>query len=473
MKKSLGRKICWIGTLLIIAFVLCNMVLTYFFMAPFSTFFYRGQMSDLGDSLERMNITNKQQFDDRIEEIDDQYGVKVTVIDGDKNILHTTRAVLKTESNYWVLSMELFDADRKKIDAGKNVFLTRNQQRKNNKKTIQLIMIQKIDENQYVVMSKSYQSLQNAMYSAIIFELAAGIVIIFVGWIVVYRLSRYLVVPIRKMTVTAEQISNLKFDSKINVNSMDEIGQLGTSINKMSEHLEMSMTELQDDIEKRKRLVRNLSHEIKSPIAVIMGYADRMKVIARQNPEKAIEYCEIISNESVRVDVLVKEMLELSKMEQKVDVLNIEKIELKGLFHSLEKRFYEEHIEGNIQFTVTYDDTTMIEADYQLLERAVNNLINNAVAHGSKDNMQIQVNGVKNQDYYEFKVFNTGSHIDENEITSIWEPFNKVDKVRTRGSHGYGVGLSIVREIVELHDGYCAVENEDDGVEFVIAIRLK
>ncbi len=473
MKKSLGSKICWIGTLLIVAFVLMNMILTYFFMAPFSTLFYREQMSDLGDSIEKLNMTDEQEFDDRIDEIDDQYGVKVTVIDGDKNILHTTRTVLKPESNYWRLSMEVFDSDRTKIDAGKNVFLTRNRQQRNNKKTIQLIMIQKIDEDQYVVMSKSYQSLQNAMYSAIIFELVAGIVIIFLGWIVVYRLSRYMVVPIRKMTVTAEQISNLKFDSKVDVTSMDEIGQLGVSINKMSERLEMNMMELQEDIEKRKRLVRNLSHEIKSPIAVIMGYADRMKAIIDKKPEKAIEYCEIISNESARVDVLVKEMLEFSKMEQKVNALNIEEIELKDLFLNLEKRFHEENFETNIHLTMKYDDTAIVKADYMLLERAIYNLMNNAVAHGGDENMQIQVNAITNEEYYEFKVFNTGSHIHENEIASIWEPFNKVDKVRMRGSHGYGVGLSIVREIVESHHGYCKVENKENGVEFVIAIHHK
>lgn len=471
MKKSLGKKICWIGTLLIAAFVLINIILTYFFMAPFSTFFYRGQMSDLGDSLEKMNITNEQEFDDRIAEIDDQFGVTVTVIDGDKKILHTTRTVLNPKSDYWSLSMELFDSNRSRIDQGKNAFVTRNKQRRNNKKIVQLIMLQMIDDNQYVVMSKSYQSLQNAMYSAIIFELVVGVVLIFFGWIVVLRLSRYMVIPIRKMTATAEQISNLKFDSKVEVTSMDEIGQLGVSINRMSERLELNMTQLQDDIEKRKRLVRNLSHEIKSPIAVIMGYADRMKAIITQNPDKAVEYCEIISNESARVDALVKEMLELSKMDQRTDELNLEKIELESFYELLKQRFCEENFAKTIQFETNCNGEDTIQADYVLLERAIYNLISNAVSHGSGDNMKIILSGLRNGDYYEFRVFNTGSYIRENEILTIWEPFNKVDQVRSRGAQGYGVGLSIVREIVEAHEGYYEVRNKDDGVEFMIAIK--
>ncbi len=471
MKKSIGKKLCFIGTSLIGTFVLVNIILTYFFMAPFSTLFYREQMADLGDSLEEMNLGPEVNVDDRIDEIADQYGVKITVMDDTKRIISTTRAVLRTNSEYWRTSMELFDTNRKKIEAGENAFLTRNQQRKNNQKTIQLIMIQKIAENEYVVMSRSYQSLQNAMYSAIIFELVTGVLIIFCGWIVVLRLSRRLVIPIQRMTTTAQQISNLKFDSRIEIDTMDELGQLGTSINKMSERLEQNMTQLQDDIDKRKRLVRNLSHEIKSPMAVIMGYADRMKAIIHRNPEKAVEYCEIISNESARVDSLVKEMLELSKLDQKTDELSLKEIDITAFCNMMKKRFYEENVDKHIDFLVDYEKATTLKADEVLLERALYNLISNAVFHSTGDNRRITLSFVRKEEYCEIQVFNTGSHIDENDLKTIWEPFHKVDKVRGRDSQGYGVGLSIVREIVEAHNGYCKAYSKEDGVEFVIAIK--
>ncbi len=471
MKKSIGKKLCFIGTSLIGTFVLVNIILTYFFMAPFSTFFYRDQMADLGDSLEEMNLGPEEDVGDKIDEIADQYGVKITVMDNTKRVISTTRAILRTDSEYWQLSMELFDSNKNKIDAGENVFLTRNQQRKNNRKTIQLIMIQKIAENEYVVMSRSYQSLQNAMYSAIIFELVTGVLIIFCGWVVVLRLSKRLVTPIQRMTTTAEQISNLKFDSRIQIGTMDELGQLGTSINKMSERLEQNMTQLQDDIDKRKRLVRNLSHEIKSPMAVIMGYADRMKAIIHRNPEKAVEYCEIISNESARVDSLVKEMLELSKLDQKTDELSLKEIDIAAFCNMINKRFYEENIDKHIDFLVDYEKVTTLKADEVLLERALYNLISNAVFHSTGDNRKITLSFVRKEEYCEIQVFNTGSQIAENDLKTIWEPFHKVDKVRGRDSQGYGVGLSIVREIVEAHNGYCKAYSKEDGVEFVIAIK--
>lgn len=471
MKKSLGRKICWIGSLLIVAFVLINVILTYFFMAPFSTLFYRDQMSDLGDSLEEMNVMDVQPFEDTIDEFDAMHGVKVTIIDREKNVLHTTRAFLNPDSDYWKMSMELFDSDFNKIDKGEKAFVTRNRQQKNNKKTIQLIMIQKIDENCYVVMSRNYQSLQNAMYSAIIFDLTVGIFIILLGWIVVYRLSHYLVVPIRKMTTAAERISNLEFDAKVEVQSEDEIGQLGTSINKMSEQLEANMSQLQEDIEGRKRLVRNLSHEIKSPVAVIMGYSDRLKTMVSKDPEKALEYCEIISNESARIDLLVKEMLELSKIEQKAEDLNKIEFDVRSLFRELRNRMEEENLGREIIYNEYYDLSDKMFADYTLLERAVYNLIRNAMTHGSQEQMTITITGERKEEFYEIRVFNSGSYINESEIVSLWEPFSKVDKVRTRGKQGYGVGLAIVREIIESHEGYYSVQNVEDGVEFLIAVK--
>ncbi len=471
MKKSLGRKICWIGSLLIVAFVLLNIVLTYFFMVPFSTFFYRGQISEIGDALDEMSIEDGQSLRSTLAELDMMHGVKVTLIDEEKNILHTTRTVLTPNSTYWTLSMELFDTEFEKINQGEKVFLTRDKQSKNNTKSIQLIMIQKIADNRYVVISKSYQSIFSAMYSAMIFDLVVGIFIVFLGWFVVFRLSRYVIEPIQQMKNVAENIADLKFDAKVEVKTEDEIGQLGCSINKMSQQLEMNVSQLQEDIESRKRLVRNLSHEIKSPIAVIMGYSDRLKTIVNHNPEKALAYGEIISNESARIDLLVKEMLELSKMEHNVVELNETEIKISVLFEGIRKRFEEESVGRNIDYVESFQETDYIVADYTLLERAVYNLIRNALEHGLTEQMQIQISGERKGEYYEIRVYNSGGHIEDNELSSLWEPFNKVDKVRTRGKNSYGVGLTIVKEIVEVHGGYYAIQNVDNGVECMIAIK--
>ncbi|MDD5998414.1 MAG: HAMP domain-containing sensor histidine kinase [Lachnospiraceae bacterium] len=468
MKKSLGKKICAIGVAVIASFVIINIILTYFFMIPFSVYLSTKQMEKIAQTMEHEDSYTDEEFTDYIEQIDEDMNTAVTIIDGDKNVISTTKISEYHQKAVGSMSSILFDSTKEQLDNGEVVSMSRNSEKQTG--VILVRVIKKVAKNRYVILGRSYRSLENAMYSAIVFDLLAGVVIILVGWLFVWRITKRMVIPIRNMQCAAEHISNLEFDIRVEVKSEDELGQLGMAINKMSDHLEANVVQLQNDLEKRKRLVRNISHEIKSPIAVIMGYADRLKVVLQKNPEKALQYCEIISNESTRVDVLVREMLELSKFEQKTEEMHQESFAVKYLMKNIRNCFQDETLGKNITYTEQYNAEDVISADFLLLERALNNLVRNAVAHGTGDQMQIRVAGKRNEEYYEFRVYNSGSHIDESEMESIWDAFSKVDKARTRGK-GFGVGLSIVQEIVSAHDGYCGVENVEDGVEFMIAVR--
>ena len=469
MKKSLWKKICAVGIVLSSAFILLNILLTYLFMAPFSTFFYRGQMQEVAEGLKSRIAEDENSIKEYMEQMDENHNLKITVLDSGHNVLYTTRVTDIKEGRSWSVINNALNSQSKKLKSGKSIFLSRNR-RRGEEKVVYVIMIQKITEDRFIVMSRSYQSLINTTYTAMVFELLIGIPLLIVVVIIIYLFSGHLVRPIKDMTETAAHISMLEFDNKVNVTTEDEVGQLGDAINKMSEHLENDVALLQKDIEDRKKLVRNLSHEIKSPVAVIMGYADRLKVIISKNPEKALQYCEIISNESTRVDVLVKEMLDLSRLERGEDELRKERFSSKRLFDNIRKRFEEENMEKAFRYTDHFEESDSIYADYILLERAVYNLINNAVQHGAVDNMEIIVTGMAKEEYYEIRVYNSGSTIDENEIADVWNVFSKIDKARTRGK-GYGIGLAMVREIVEAHQGYYVVENKENGVEFCIAIK--
>ena len=468
MKKSLGKRICAIGVALIASFIILNIVLTYFFMIPFSVYLSTKQMEKIAQTMEHEDSYTDDEFTGYIEQIDEDMNTAVTVIDGDKNVISTTKISEYHQKAVGSMSSILFDDTKEQLDNGEVVSMSRNSEKQSG--VILVRVIKKVAKDRYVILGRSYRSLENAMYSAIVFDLLAGVVIILVGWLFVWRITKRMVVPIRNMQRAAEHISNLEFDIRVEVKSEDELGQLGMAINKMSDHLEANLVQLQNDLEKRKRLVRNISHEIKSPIAVIMGYADRLKVVLQKNPEKALQYCEIISNESTRVDVLVREMLELSKFEQKTEEMHQEFFAVKYLMRNIRNCFRDETLEKNITYTEQYDADDVINADFLLVERALNNLVRNAVSHGTGDQMRIRVAGRRNGEYYEFRVYNSGSHIAESEMESIWDAFSKVDKARTRGK-GFGVGLSIVKEIASAHEGYCSVENTDDGVEFMIAVK--
>lgn len=469
MKKSLRKRICVIGMILVVLFIAINILLTFFFMIPFSVRLSSKQMERIALTMMNKNSYSDDQFNDYIEQIDEDMNTAVTIIDGNKNVINTTKLSEYNKNAVGKMVSILFDRTKEQLDEGETISMSRNSNRREN--VILVRVIKKVADDRYVILARSYRSLANAMHSAIVFDLLAGIVIVLIGTVIVSGLSQRLVVPIKEMQQTAEHISNLEFDTKVKIRSQDELGQLGQSINRMSDHLEENVEQLQKDIENRKRLVRNISHEIKSPVAVIMGYADRLKVVLQKNPERALQYCEIISNESSRVDILVKEMLEFSKLEQRTGELYIEKIPVRQFFTKIQKRFEEENYDRRIDFQLTCGEEDIIKADEVLLERAINNILGNAVAYGSAQDLRIILTGMQKEDYYEFSVYNSGNGIPEEMLAGIWDAFVKVDKARTRGRQGSGVGLSIVREIVETHGGYYRVENTSDGVIFTISVQ--
>lgn len=471
MKQSIRTRYTIFGAGMIIGFILLNIVLTYMFMIPFSVQLSIRQLNKLAVDIAGQDMQSEEQFKKYIEQLEEDTNTRVTIFDSEENIILTTNNFMSRQDKLRENSSadKLFRENRERIDSGQSVSLSRGNDQDNNSNQIRIFLVKKIEDDRYAVLSRSYRSLHNATQSAIMFELLAGIILLVLGLFVVYSWGGYIVKPIREITDAAEHISNLEFDKKIDVKSEDELGQLARSVNRMSDHLEANVDQMQADIENRKRLVRNLSHEIKSPIAVIMGYADRMKAVISKNPEKAVQYSDIISDESTRVDILVKEMLELSKLEQGEQELSVEKIYAERLFADLKKRFTEEHMGTSIVYEDEYDSDDVIYMDYILAERAIYNLIRNAAIYAAGDPPRINVKGSRVGEYYEIRVYNSGSKVPEEEYRSIWEPFAKVDKARSRSKKGFGVGLSIVREIVEQHNGYYKVENVEDGVEFMIS----
>ncbi|MDE5863831.1 MAG: HAMP domain-containing histidine kinase [Lachnospiraceae bacterium] len=468
--KSLGKTLCFVGVALIASFVLLNLILTYFLLIPFSTYLSIRQMKELAVSISDRDDYEDTSFLQYIQELNDDLNTRITIVDRDKNIINTTRLGYYQEGKLGKVSGRYFEANLNAMDSGKTVSWSRTGESTNK---VEVRVITKVADNRYAVLSRSYRSLQNATKSALIFELLSGVLLILVSIIVVFFTSRRLVVPIRRMTAVAEHISNMEFDARVEVTTKDELGMLGTSINRMSEHLENNLEMLQNDIEKRKRLVRNLSHEIKSPVAVIMGYADRLKAVISKNPEKAVNYCSVISDECNRINVLVTEMLELSRFEQQMEVLNREDIPAERFFNSVRTHFENTILDREVTYQENYDSQDVFQGDYILLERAVDNLLRNAVGHSGDKNPVIQITGNWNKDYYEIHVYNSGSYIAEEDRENIWDAFTKVDKVRGRGQQGSGVGLTIVREIVDAHGGYYHICNKESGVEITIAIKGK
>ncbi|PKM86362.1 MAG: hypothetical protein CVU87_12280 [Firmicutes bacterium HGW-Firmicutes-12] len=223
-------------------------------------------------------------------------------------------------------------------------------------------------------------------------------------------------------------------------------------------------------MEQRKFLVRNISHELKTPIGVIKGYAEGLQFGVVEDKEKTEKYCQVIAAECDRMDEMVRELLNLSMLESGTFTMNATCFAADKIVQSVVERFAPLMDEKEIICNALISESELcINADYDLIERAVSNFLTNALNH-IDDNKVIEVGAQSVENYIRISIYNSGAHISQQDLTSIWDIFYKTDQARTRQYGGHGLGLSIVRLIAQLHGGKYGVENVQDGVLFYIEI---
>lgn len=317
------------------------------------------------------------------------------------------------------------------------------------------------------------------------FTWATVIVILTLGLVFVLIYTRRFTKPLIKMSEITEKMSNMDFSEKCKSRSRDEIGILSESINNLSDSLDATLTDLseknqklQDDIEKkqtldqlRKEFISSISHELKTPIAIIKGYAEGAEfMLDSGDVAGAKEYCDIIAKESDKMNGLVYELLELSRFELGDSRLDIEQFSLKNFiddYTSTEKIVFNEN---GIKFSQNIPESIICEGDFVKLTMVLNNYVSNAIAHAS-GTKQVHIYCEEFEKIVRVKVYNTGEHIGKEDIEKIWKSFYRADKSLSRKDGRYGLGLSIVSAIQNLHELDYGVENAENGVIFWFDIK--
>jgi len=281
-------------------------------------------------------------------------------------------------------------------------------------------------------------------------------------------------------------MSDLNFEIKYPVTTNDEIGELGGSINILSEKLEKTFTELKNannelltDIqnkiqidEMRKDFLSNVTHELKTPIALIQGYAEGLSDNINEDADSREFYCEVIIDEAKKMNQMVKKLLSLNQIESGNNQVNIERFDLVALIRSVlsstEILFQQKEILLHFEHT----DPVYVWSDEYMTEEVVTNFISNALNHveGAKI---IEIKLIQHDEVVRVAVYNTGAKIPEEDIENIWIKFYKVDKARTREYGGSGIGLSIVKAIMTSLNQKYGVINHDAGVEFWFELDAK
>lgn len=343
-----------------------------------------------------------------------------------------------------------------------------------------------LDNEAYIYIRSNYESMNESVEISNRFLAYVGFFATILGIILMYFISRSFTKPILELSGIARRMSELEFDAKYAIKRQDEIGILGNSINILSEKLEHTISELKSannelkkDIESkiqldemRKEFLSNVSHELKTPIALIQGYAEGLKENINEDQESREFYCEVIVDEANKMNKMVKKLLSLNQIEFGNNQITFERFDVVALIRSVLTSTDILFQQKGTKLIVPVDSPVYVWADEFMVEEVFTNYISNALNHVSGDNI-IRVDIKKTEDTVRISVFNTGELIPEEDIDKIWIKFYKVDKARTRQYGGNGIGLSIVKAIMTSLNRDCGVLNKENGVEFWFELDIK
>ena len=342
------------------------------------------------------------------------------------------------------------------------------------------------DNGNYFLIRSPLESIRESADISNKFYFSVGLIIIVVSGMCIMAVTRRLTKPISELTELSRKMTDLDFEARYESKAGNEIDVLGDNFNKMSSQLEQTISELksannelQKDIEDkvkidemRKEFLDNVSHELKTPIALVQGYAEGLKENINDDPESMDFYCDVIIDEASKMNKLVKNLLTLNQLESGKDAAVMERFDLtalvKGVLSTMDIMIRQK--EARVIFNE--EKPIYVWADEFKTEEVVTNYVSNALNHLDGDKV-VEIKLLKQENNVKVTVFYTGTPIPEADLPNLWNKFYKVDKARTREYGGSGIGLSIVKAIMEgMHQEY-GVQNFDNGVEFWFTLDRK
>jgi len=296
---------------------------------------------------------------------------------------------------------------------------------------------------------------------------------------IIWFIAKKATKPILELVDISKRMTNLDFEARYTSGGENEIGLLGQHFNQMSQNLEGTVSqlksannELQRDIEKktevdemRKEFLSNVSHELKTPIALIQGYAEGLKEAVNDDEESKDFYCEVIMDEALKMNTMVKKLLSLNQIEFGNENISLERFDVVNLIDGIITSSDILIQQKNATIIFNKKDSIYTWGDEFKIEEVITNYLTNALNHLANENV-IEIRVLKLDAKVRVSVFNTGENIPEDEVDKIWVKFYKVDKARTREYGGNGIGLSIVKAIMDSLNQQCGAINYKNGVEF-------
>ena len=409
--------------------------------------------------------------------------ISIAVIDSEYNVVYTN--VREKQMMVVQLFGYLYDKNHQEVlEKTDSYDICKSVDPQNN--TEYLTMWGNFDNGDIFIMRSPLESIRSAVT---IFNRFIGVVggsVILVSVLLAWYFSKRITEPIKELATLSQKMADLDFDAKYTSGGSNEIGVLGENFNRMSERLEQTISnlkeanyKLQKDIEQKEKrenmrseFLGNVSHELKTPIALIQGYAEGLKEGVNDDPESREFYCEVIMDEAGKMNRMVKNLLALNQLEFGEDDVQFERFDITSLISGVLQSLDILIEQKEAQVIFRHKNPIYVWADEFKVEQVVRNYVNNALNHVDGEKV-IEIKITQENDMAKITVFNTGTPIPEEDLPHIWEKFYKVDKARTREYGGNGIGLSIVKAIMDsFGKGYGAI-NHTNGVEFWFELDMK
>ncbi|MBT2579319.1 HAMP domain-containing protein [Bacillus sp. ISL-8] len=288
--------------------------------------------------------------------------------------------------------------------------------------------------------------------------------------------SKQIAKPLLKINDTTKKIAHLDFTEKIPITSKDEIGDLSQNINTLSNKLHSHIGQLEQDIEKerklentRKEFIAGVSHELKTPLSIMKSCISILKDGVAEH--KKDYYFQAMEKEVDKMDILILDMLELAKFESGTYNMKMDSFYIDGVIEEICEQLSAE-IEKKELSVHKHICPAEVIGNQNRIEQVIVNFITNAIRY-TPEKEDIIISTIDGKDHIKVCIENKGAHIEEEQLDKIWDRFYRVDAARKRSQGGTGLGLAISKNILELHDAEYGVKNTEDGVLFYFYLPKK
>lgn len=483
MKHSIRRQMALIFIGLVVLMLVANWLINNFFLESYYVVKKEKVLVNVFQEINKGDIDNNyntSEFWENLNSLCGQNNINLAILNENLLPLYTSndsKEVKNMVGRVFGYVMGLDNSDISILRQGDNFLVQKNWDDISKSEFLEMWGI--LDSNDYVIMRIPLDSIRDNVKISNEFLTYISIIFILLAIIIIWWLSNHITAPILELTDLSKRMASLDFNAKYKSGGKNEIGQLGEHFNQMSETLETTISELktannelQKDIEQkiqidemRKDFLSNVSHELKTPIALIQGYAEGLRECINDDEESRDFYCEVIMDEASKMNQMVKKLLTLNQLEFGQEKVVMERFDLTALVRGVVQSAGILGQQKGAKIIFEQEQPVYAWADEFKIEEVITNYVSNALNHVANE-MIVEVKICSVNQKIRVSVFNTGLPIPEEDLDKIWIKFYKVDKARTREYGGSGIGLSIVKAIMDSYRQKCGAINYDNGVEF-------